>query len=255
MRRPDGEIHTESHPVQGLLDRKPWLRRSVLRGPLALSEAISVGLRGLRVAVRVGSGTEVGQGQLGASLGIVTGSLLAFFVIGPGVAVAMSTLDGVIADVVEGAGRLVMFVLYLLLVARSASAKRLFSYHGAEHMTIAAFERSGVMPRADDVREFSPVHSRCGTNFLTLFMITCGVVFAFFPRDPLLLGAAWRVLLLPVVAALAYEVMRTAARSGDAIWSRVIVAPGRAMQRITTRQPTDDQIQVALSSLHALLDD
>jgi uncharacterized protein YqhQ len=130
----------------------------------------------------------------------------------------------------------------------------LFAFHGAEHKVVAAVERVGGIPDHGTARAASPVHPRCGTNFVALFVLAGGVMNSFVPRDPLWAGAVWRVLLVPVGAVVAFEVMRAAAREPGAAWSRLVTWPGRALQRITTREPTDDQLEVAFAALGALTD-
>jgi uncharacterized protein YqhQ len=214
---------------------------------------MSVGTKALQVAVRITTGAEMAPGQIRSTLAVLGASVLVVFVALPGGIVGAAGYVGTTGDVLEATGRLAMFVVYLFVAARSAAARRLFSYHGAEHKTIAAFERSGALPAGDDVRAASPIHPRCGTNFLTLSLIVAGVLYWFVPRVPVWAGIGWRVLLAPVVAALAYEVMRSAARAGDALWARAVTWPGRLAQRVTTREPTDDQIEVARAALAELM--
>ncbi|MGH7859371.1 MAG: DUF1385 domain-containing protein [Candidatus Binatia bacterium] len=246
-------MHVERHPVPEATGFRRVLSRTALRGLAALADAMHVGVRALQVAVRIGTGDELTRPQLLQVFGVLGVSVLVVFVAGPGVAAAAIPAPDAVADVAEGTGRLAMFVLYLALVARSASGRRLFSYHGAEHKTIAAFERRGGMPAVDDARASSPVHPRCGTNFLTLCVLVAGVVYAFVPRSPVWTGAAWRVLLVPAVAVGAYELMRIAARSSGAVWARVVTMPGRTAQRLTTREPSPDQLEVAMAAIGELL--
>lgn len=254
MRRADGLLHIERHSVPEATGVRRALSKTLLRGLAALADAVHVGVRGLQVAFRIGTGAELTRRQLMQVFGVLGGSVLVVFVAGPGIAASVLAPDAA-ADAVEGAGRVAMFVLYLALVSRSASGRRLFSYHGAEHKVIAAFERRGRMPEPDDARASSPVHPRCGTNFLTLCVVVCGVVYAFVPRLPVWTGAAWRVGLVPVVCVLAYELMRSAARRPGAAWARAVTFPGRAAQRLTTREPAPEQLEVALAALGELVGD
>lgn len=253
VRRPDGTIHVSTHEVDSFLGRHPWLGRTVLRGVLALVEAVDVGARALQTAMRIGTGAELTRGQMLSTIGVLVVSVLVVFIAGPGVAAGAAPYGGAAAAVIEGVGRLAMFLLYLALVSRSPAARRLFAYHGAEHKAIVAFERLGRMPGLRDASASSPIHPRCGTNFLVLCVLVAGVVYAFVPRLPLWSGAAWRVALVPVVAVLAYEVMRSAARAPGALWSRAVTWPGRAAQRVTTREPERDQLEVALAALRSLV--
>lgn len=247
MRRPDGEIVTETRDVP---QRWTALRRSIARGPAALAEAVSIGLEALKISVRESAGVVPTSGQMASTLAAVGAGVIALFIIAP--AVFVSGWSDPVADVLEGGLRAVVLLVYLVTISRSAAATRLFGYHGAEHKVIAAFERGGGMPTMDEARAPSPVHPRCGTSFIALFVIVAGVVHAFVPRTPVWAGAAWRVLLLPVDAALAYELMRATARYERSIVAGLISLPGRALQRLTTREPADDQLEVALAAFAAL---
>lgn len=244
VRRPDGSIHTESHEI---VERFARLQRSALRGLVALADSISIGWRAIGIAARISTGIEVGADQLGAVfIPILVGAMLVF-IAAPGVLSAGRS--GIVADVVEASGRALTLVIYLATVSRTSPARRMFAYHGAEHKTIAAFERLGRAPSIEEARAESAIHVRCGTDFLALFVITCGVVYAFVPRRPLLVGAALRVTLVPFVAAVAYELMRSVARRERTLVSRLLTWPGRTLQRITTREPTDDLLEVASAAL------
>jgi uncharacterized protein YqhQ len=154
------------------------------------------------------------------------------------------------ADAAEAALRVAMLFVYLALVYRSSAARELFAYHGAEHKTIAAYEQLGMLPQVRDARRFGPVHDRCGTNFIVLFAVVSGLVYSFVSRTPLVIGAVVRIVLVPVVAALAYEAMRAAARDHTL---RFLVWPGRLAQRLTTCEPADAQLEVACAALERLL--
>jgi uncharacterized protein YqhQ len=246
VRRPDGEIHSESHAVD---ERWPRLRRTVLRGPLALADAMRIGAQGLRVALQQSAGVNVTTQQITVTFAPILVAVVAVFVVGPGVLAALG--DGVLADVAEAASRPAALLIYLALVARSPQTRRLFAYHGAEHKTIAAFERHGRVPTTSEVDAESPIHVRCGTDFLMLFVIAAGVVYSLVPRRPLWAGGALRIALVPLVAAVAYETMRLAAAYEHTLVARALTWPGRALQRITTRPPEPDQVSVALVALSA----
>ena len=243
VRRPDGSVYTEAHPG---IDRWPRLRRTFLRGVVALVDAVSIGLRASTIAMREAIGARTDGGER-VVLGAVGVAAIAIFVVFPALATARWT--GVRGDVAEASLRAAVLLVYLSGLSRSATARRLFQYHGAEHKAIAAYERHGRMPSLEDARRESPVHVRCGTDFIALFVIACGVVFAFVPREPFWLASILRVALLPVVMAVAYETMRAAAAREGSIASRIVTLPGRALQRITTREPSEDQLEIALRAL------
>lgn len=246
VRRPDGTIHVESHAAP---DRWPRLRASLVRGPLALVEAVTIGMRGIRIALREASGTEVPRDAITMVFAPVAVAILGFFIALPGV--VASGLSDPAGDVVEAGTRAAVLLVYLLGISRAEQSKRLFGYHGAEHMAIAAFERHGRLPTAAEAAAESPIHLRCGTDFVALFVMVCAVLFSFVARRPIWAGGLGRVALVPVVAAVAYEVMRLCARHPRQAWARLVTWPGRALQRVTTRPPDPGQLAVAMAALAA----
>lgn len=210
-------------------------------------------MRAIAIALRWSTGEEVRREAVGVVAAPVVAGVVGIFIALPGMLTA--GLPDLAADVTEAASRAAMLLVYLAALSRSATSQRLFGYHGAEHMAIAAFERLGRMPSAAEARAESPVHVRCGTDFLALIVIASGFVYSSVGRQPLWAGALMRVALLPVVAALAYEVMRWCAASPDRLWSRLLTWPGRSLQRVTTRAPDDGQLEVALAALRAAADE
>jgi len=222
-----------------------------MRGPAALAQAIGIGVRALRIALREQTGSEPSAGEVVGSLIPVGATALLVFVVAA--SLLASGWKGAAGDVAEALLRAAAVLVYLLAIARSGQSKRLFAYHGAEHMVIASFERLNDVPTAEQARESSPIHMRCGTNFVALYVIAAGLIHSLVPREPWWAGALWRLLLFPIVVAVAYELMRAAARSPRALWARVVTLPGRLLQRVTTRNPDDSQIEVAQAALGAAL--
>jgi uncharacterized protein YqhQ len=155
-------------------------------------------------------------------------------------------------NVAEGVLRLGIFIGYLLLISRLDDIKRVFQYHGAEHKAIAAYENDVELTPASAQR-FTTEHVRCGTNFLLTVMVLTIVVYSFVGRPGWLVLVASRIVLIPVIAALAYEVIRFAAKHMHLGWVRALMRPGLLLQRLTTRQPTLDQLEVAITSLRAVM--
>ncbi len=244
IRRPDGDIHTESHPVE---ERWVRARESFLRGLAAVGEAFSIGTRALSISMRISSNVDVTPRQLRSTLAAVAAGAIVIFVLAPGI--FWTSEQGVYADVLEAASRAAVLLVYMLIVSRSPSARQIFEYHGAEHKVIAAFEHN-VAATIEDARAASPIHPRCGTSFVTTFVIVAGMVHSFAPRDPIWASALWRVVLVPVDAAIAYELLRATARTRGVI-GRVFSLPGRALQHITTREPTEDKLVIAKAALDA----
>ena len=149
---------------------------------------------------------------------------------------------------VEGFVRLGIFIAYLKLISLSANLRRLFAYHGAEHKTVNAYE-AGAPLELDSVKQYQTAHTRCGTSFLFTVLIIAIIVFALIGRPSLGMMVLWRVILIPVIAGLSYEINQYAARHTGNSFVRATMAPGMWLQKLTTREPDDEQIEVALSAL------
>ncbi|CAN5454109.1 DUF1385 domain-containing protein [soil metagenome] len=246
VRRTDGSIATVRRELPEPLDAVR--RLPLLRGVVALGESVALGTRAMLWAAREREdATEDGTGGYSRS-GLALSTLLAvtlalgLFGLFPGAAVKAVGIEGRFAfSFSEGLLRLGMLVGYMWLLSRSRAMRRVFAYHGAEHMTIHAFEH-GVALESDEIRRFDRRHPRCGTSFLLLVAITAAFVHVLVgtPSWPVLVAS--RILGLPVVAAVAYEVIRYAGRHQATTFGRVLMAPGSWLQSLTTREPDDDQI-------------
>lgn len=251
-RRPDGEIVTTGDAVP------TWARRTdnvpIVRGAVAMVETIMVGLRALKWSAQVADPDEEAE-ITNRSLAITTATaLLIFATIFAVVPAAVSRalgFEGAGFTTVEAALRLALFGGYLLLIGRSPGIARTFAYHGAEHMVISAHEH-GADLTVEGVRPFSVRHARCGTDFLLLVVVVAIVVFSFVGDASWPVLIASRLLGLPLVAGLAYEVLKLAKRRPDSKVVAVLTAPGLALQAMTTRPPDDEQIEVAIAALAAV---
>lgn len=252
VRRPDGGIHTEAHAVDSFLSRHPALARTPLRGPLVLAEAMSVGMRALHVSARVAAGLPSGGERTRAPLAVVMVALLAVLAL-PAVAVPGGRDQQVLRNAIEGGLRLLLVVGYVVSISRLPDVRRLFGYHGAEHKTIGAYEETGERPTAEAVRAHPRRHVRCGTSFLALAALAQAALVLPLATVPLWWRLVLRAVAVAVAAVLAYEGLRVAA-SGSAP-GRLLALPGLWLQRVTTREPDDGQLEVALASLDALLGD
>jgi uncharacterized protein YqhQ len=235
-----------------------WARRTdnvpIVRGAVAMVETIMVGLRALKWSAQVADPDEDGE-ITNRSLAITTAAaLLIFATIFAVVPAAVSRalgFEGAVFATVEAALRLALFGGYLLLIGRSPGIARTFAYHGAEHMVISAHEH-GADLTVEGVRPFSVRHARCGTDFLLLVVVVAIVVFSFVGDASWPVLIASRLLGLPLVAGLAYEVLKLAKRRPDSKVVAVLTAPGLALQAMTTRPPDDEQIEVAIAALAAV---
>ena len=258
VRRPSGEIHLESHAIDSVVKRIPFLGKPFLRGIIVLGQSMAIGMKALQVGARESSEEEeqLSSGQMGISLGIAIVLFIGIFILAPTVLFSWVQhrvdSDGVLTNVLEGLFRVGIFVGYLFLIGRTKEIHRVFEYHGAEHKTIAAYEHDEPLV-PEQVDRFSTVHVRCGTNFLIIVMIVTIFVFTLFGTP----GIAWRIgsrlIAIPLIAGLSYEALRLGARYPDSTVMRVLMAPGKWLQRITTQAPDRGQIEVAIASFNEVL--
>jgi uncharacterized protein YqhQ len=258
VRRPSGEIHLESHAIDSVVKRIPILGKPFLRGIIVLGQSMAIGMKALQVGARESSEEEeqLSSGQMGISLGIAIVLFIGIFILAPTVLFSWVqhrvNSDGVLTNVLEGLFRVGIFVGYLFLIGRTKEIHRVFEYHGAEHKTIAAYEHDEPLV-PEQVDRFSTVHVRCGTNFLIIVMIVTIFVFTLFGTP----GIAWRIgsrlIAIPLIAGLSYEALRLGARYPDSTVMRVLMAPGKWLQRITTQAPDRGQIEVAIASFNEVL--
>jgi uncharacterized protein YqhQ len=257
VRRPDGEIHVESHAIDSVASRHPILRRPFLRGIIVLGQSLSIGMRALLIAANRSAeeDQQLTKRQIGVSLVIALILFVAVFIVGPTALFSWYQHrigSGLVTNVLEGLFRVGLFVAYLWLIGRTREVHRVFEYHGAEHKTIAAYEHAEPLD-PDRVDRYSTVHVRCGTNFLIIVMVITIFVFALFGTP----GLAWRIgsriLAIPVIAGVAYEALRLGARFPGSAAMRALMAPGLWLQAITTQTPDRAQIEVAIASFREVL--
>ena len=260
VRKPDGSIHTQAQPLASFLVRHPGWDRPFLRGIFVLGESLSLGWKALAASADIALEEESGGGGMGwleKALSLVLALTLAvglFIVLPTWLAPRIVGGDAPVWvwNLVEGGMRIVFFVAYLLLVSLSGEMRRVFAYHGAEHQSIHLLENGYPLEPQRALREGTD-HLRCGTSFLLLVLVITVLAYSFLGKPPLWLRVLERVALIPLVAAVSYEIMKYADRSKSP-WMRALVAPGMALQRLTTRRPDLGQAEVALSALKALLE-
>ena len=258
VRRPDGDIHVESHAIDSVAARHPILKRPFLRGIIVLGQSLAIGVRALMVASKhsLEEEEQLSSKQMGVSLTIALVLFVGLFVLGPTALFtwfqSVTGFGGIGLHVLEGLFRVSLFVGYLWLIGRSKEIHRVFEYHGAEHKTIAAYEHGvELVPERIDV--YPKEHVRCGTNFLIIVMVITIFVFAMFGTPPLLWRILSRVVAIPIIAGVAYEALRLGARFPDSLLMRALMRPGIWLQKITTQEPDDDQIEVAVASFREVL--
>ena len=261
VRKPNGEIAEVNRPIASVLLRHRWLRLPVLRGVVALGESLAIGFRALAISANYAAQeedgdeveTELTRGQLLFAFGLAIGFALLLFKVSPALITNWLPIEGTAAFVVvEGLIRVAIFIAYLLLISLLPDLRRVFQYHAAEHKAINAFE-AGDELEPERVQRYSLLHVRCGTAFLLYVMVIAIFVFAFFGRPAWYWLIVSRIVALPLIAGLAYEIIRFAGRHPEHRALRILLAPGLWLQRLTTRQPTLDQIEVSIRALRKVL--
>ena len=262
VRKPDGEIAEVNKPIASLLARHRWLRLPVVRGVIALGESLAIGFRALAISANYAAEEDDGSGEPAKELtraqilfafAIAIGFALLLFKVSPALLSNWLPIEGTTWFViVEGLIRVAIFVAYLGLISLWPDLRRVFEYHAAEHKAINAYE-AGDPLEPEVVQRHSLIHVRCGTSFLLYVMVIAIFVFALFGRPAWYWLILTRIAALPLIAGLAYEVIRFAGRHPHNPALRALLAPGLVLQRLTTRQPSLDQIEVSIRALREVL--
>ena len=258
VRRPDGTVAVRKQPLSPLFTGAAR-RVPLVRGVIALAETLTLGMKALNFSANVGmeaEGEELGGWAMAMMMAVSLAFAIAVFFLAP--LFASEWLEGMLgselaANLAEGVIRLVFFLVYIVLIGRMNDIRRVFMYHGAEHMTVHAQERGDPLEVAE-IRKYPTAHPRCGTAFLLVVMVVSVVAFVFVGREPLWWLVASRIVLIPVIAAVSYELIRLSGMFAGNPLVGLITGPSLALQRLTTREPTDDQIEIAIEAMRLTLD-
>ena len=253
VRNPQGVIEAQAHELPRLSARSRWAKIPFVRGVLVLVESLSLGYRALTWSAQRAIGEDeepLTSGQIAMSMGVALVFFVGLFMLLPLGAARFAGFDAdsVWFHIIEAVVRIGLFVAYIWLIGRSAEIARVFQYHGAEHMTIHAYEAGDPLTR-ERINKYRPEHPRCGTSFLLIVMITAVVVFTIVGGLPWYLLVASRIVLIPVIAGLSYELLKIGGAKVDSLFGRILTAPGLWLQRLTTGFPEDEMIDVAVTSL------
>jgi uncharacterized protein YqhQ len=257
VRRPDQSIHIESHQIRSIAQRYPILRKPGIRGILALGQALSIGVRALTISANqsVEDDKKLTPRQMGLSMVLAFVLFTTVFIALPYLGFGLfrrSVPSSFLRNVLEGILRVGLFVGYLALIGRMKEIRRVFEYHGAEHKTIAAYEHDEPL-NAERIDRYSTLHVRCGTNFLLIVMVLTILVYTLFPARGIVAGLLYRIVAIPVIAGISYELLRLGAKYTESTFMRAVMTPGLWLQKITTRPPDTGQIEVAIASFEEVL--
>src|SRR5215208_500528 len=264
VRKPDGDIAQVTKHIESPMKRHRVARLPVIRGIFALGESLAIGFRALAISANYAAQeesdgesdevpTELSRAQMFFAFAIAIGFAIALFKVTPALITKALPIDGTGWFVlVEGLIRVTIFIAYISVISLMPSLRRVFQYHAAEHKAINALE-AGEELVAERVQRFSLIHPRCGTAFLLWVMVIAIFVFAFFGQPAWYWLIATRILLLPLIAGLAYELIRFAGKHTGNRVLMTLLAPGLWLQRLTTREPTLEQIEVSIRALKEVL--
>lgn len=253
VRKPNNdEILTNIECLNPLADKHKFLGVPFLRGIVALFETFYLGMKGILFSAN----TALDEGEDSVSfgykefavIGLGAVGILALFLVVPFLLAGLLGLTGLLFNVLEALIRLAMFILYLALIASWGEFRRVLQYHGAEHKAINAYE-AGVPLEITNVKKFSRLHPRCGTSFLFIVVIISIVLFSIMPSADYFVRLAYRILLIPVIASVSYELLRLSGKYRNSVVIKVLTAPGLAFQLLTTKEPSDDMLEVSVKAV------
>jgi len=260
VRKPNREIVVRREKLTPLKERFPPFKLPILRGVAVLVESLVWGMKALTYSAN--EAVEAPEGEKSQEMGGFTIALtflfslvlgIGLFVIVPERLANLISEHGFIFNIADGGIRLAVFLAYVLVISRSKYIRGVFEYHGAEHKSIHTYE-AGEELTEENAEKYSPLHPRCGTAFLMTVMVVGILVFSIFGKpDSILVRIGTRIVLIPFIAGVSYEIIKLSSKKQNSRFVRIFIAPGLWLQRLTTREPSRDQLEVAIRSLEAVL--
>ncbi len=262
VRTPAGQVDVQAEPFRSITKRSKLFRLPVVRGFLSLGETLWLGMKALTLSTNIALGEEEDLSKKEIAVTMLFGLVLAFSLFlaapvlgtkGVGALLGSGIENPILFNLVEGTLRIGIFMLYLLgITAISKDIKRFFAYHGAEHKAIKVYER-GEELTPENARKLDTSHVRCGTSFVLYVLVLSILVFSLLPIDWWVEAVLSRAIVIPLVAGIAFEFIMWSARNQDNPVVKALIWPGLQLQKLTTREPTDDQVEVAMASLKKVL--
>ena len=262
VRTPEGDMDIQAEPFNSITKKSKLFRLPIIRGFLSLAETLWLGMKALTISTNIALGEEEDLSKKEVVGTMVFGLVLAFLLFlaapvlgtkGVGWLIGNSIDNPIIFNLVEGAIRIGIFMLYLVgITAVSKDIKRFFAYHGAEHKAIKVYERGEELV-PENARKLDTSHVRCGTSFILYVLVLSILVFSLLPIDWWVEAVASRVVVIPLVAGIGFEFIMWSARNQGNPLVKALIWPGLQLQKLTTREPTDDQVEVAMASLKTVL--
>jgi uncharacterized protein YqhQ len=258
VRKANDEIYVETRRLQSLSSKLRFFGYPLIRGVLALIESLVTGISALTVSANQFADEEdvqLSSWQIAATMVVGFGLAILLFIVLPAflVRAAESVFQSaLVMNLVEGLVRILVFIVYIVAVSRMRDIQRVFEYHGAEHKTIFAYEANESLT-VENAKKYDTLHPRCGTAFLLVVMVVSIVVFSVLGKQTLLMRILTRILLLPLVAGISYEVIKLAGKKNAPRIVKWLIYPGLLLQKMTTREPDESQLEVAICALKAVL--
>lgn len=259
VRGPAGDIIVDRQEIRPVYDKYPVLKKPVLRGVVALFDSMVLGIKMLTYSANLvmeEEEEELSFMEILLTISLAVGLAVLLFVVIPTVAAHfMSGYMGAFGqNLFEGIVRIAVFLAYVVAISMLKDIQRVFQYHGAEHKVIHAYESGADLSEVGNIQGYSTLHPRCGTAFLLIVMVFTVFIFSFLGAPPLFERIMSRVILLPLIAGLSYEFLKFTAKYDNNFFIRWLIAPGLWLQKLTTREPDDSQIEVAAQALKAVLE-
>lgn len=259
VRKNDEEISCKMEKITSLTSKYPILAKPFIRGTIALFESLIMGVKALTYSANESTEEEeeeLSKLEIAFSIALALGLGTLLFFIAPAIFAHLLNeyvQGSFLQNILEGVMRITIFLLYVYFIAKMKDIQRVFQYHGAEHKVIHAYE-AGEELKVENVRKYTTLHPRCGTSFLLIVMVISILVFSLFGVEIFWWRLLSRVVLLPVIAGISYEVLKFAGKHCDNPFMKIVNKPGLMMQKLTTGEPDDSQIEVALRALQGVLD-
>jgi uncharacterized protein YqhQ len=254
VREPDGTISTVIQDIQPFTERFPILNIPLIRGVPAMVETLYRGIKGLILSANIAL-EEEGETFTLKEIAItfmMSLAIVSFFIVIPTLLASFLAVPNVFSNIIEVVMRFSLFLLYLLLVSQWSEVTRVFQYHGAEHKVINAYEAGEPLNLAS-AQKHSRLHPRCGTSFLFIVMLVSILLFSLLPASSIVLRLVYRFILIPVIASISYELLKLSGKYRNSKIIRGLIHPGLQLQRLTTKEPDDDMILVALQAVNQII--
>lgn len=258
VRKTPGEIILKKEKINSTADKYPFLKWPFIRGVVSLISSLVIGLQAMTFsASQFGEeeDEELTPLELAGTIVLAFGAAILLFIVLPAGIISLVQKfikSNIILNLIEGIIKIITFLTYVLIISRLEDIKRVFMYHGAEHKTIFTYE-AGLPLTVENARKFSTLHPRCGTNFMFIVILISIFFFSFLGRPPLLQRILYHLLLLPLIAGTSYEVLKLAAKDRVNPIIKILATPGLYLQKITTQEPDDEMLEVAIAALKAVL--